>query len=94
VVIGAVNGTAVGFALGPAAEKGAMIFSGLLAGTPFYFIAGSILVLQLMEARKLHLNLLSDVIPIVLIFFAVGIALSLAQALRVHNRTRARRPSR
>ena len=38
-----------------------------------------------MEARKLHRNLLSDVIPIVLIFFAVGIALSLAQALRVHS---------
>jgi len=94
VVIGAVNGTAVGFALGPAAEKGAMIFSGILAGTPFYFIGGSTLVLELMEARKLHRTLLTDVIPIVLVFFAVGIALSFAQALRLRNRTRQRCPSR
>jgi len=93
-VIGAVNGTAVGFAFGPAAEKGAMIFSGILAGTPFYFIGGSTLVLELMEARKLHRTLLTDVIPIVLVFFAVGIALSFAQALRLRNRTRQRCPSR
>jgi len=44
VVIGAANGIAVGFAFGPAAEKRAMILSGLFAGTPFYFIAGSIFV--------------------------------------------------
>jgi hypothetical protein len=33
---------AVGFAVGPAVEKGAMILSGLFAGTPFYFIGASI----------------------------------------------------
>jgi len=42
IVIGAANGMAVGFAVGPAAEKGAMILSGLFAGTPVYFIAASI----------------------------------------------------
>jgi len=32
VMIGAANGTAVGFAVGPAAEKGAVTLSGLFAG--------------------------------------------------------------
>jgi hypothetical protein len=49
-VIGAANGTAVGFAVGPAAEKGAMILSGLFAGTPFYFIGISIFVMEAIEA--------------------------------------------
>jgi len=31
-MIGAANGTAVGFAVGPAAEKGAVTLSGLFAG--------------------------------------------------------------
>lgn len=89
-LIGAVNGAAVGFALGPAAEKGAMILSGLLAGTPFYFIGSSILVTESMEARRLHRGLLSDVIPLVSIFLAVGIAFSFAQGLRVRSRTHQR----
>lgn len=90
VVIGAVNGTAVGFALGPAAENGAMILSGLLAGTPFYFIGSSIFVMVSMEARELHRGLLSDVIPLASTFLAVGIAFSLAQGLRVRSRARQR----
>ena len=87
VVIGAANGTAVGFAVGPAAEKGAMILSGLFAGTPFYFIAVSIFVMELIEARRLQPDLLSDVIPIVSIFLIVGTALSFAQALRVRRQS-------
>jgi hypothetical protein len=90
VVIGAVNGTAVGFAVGPAAEKGAMILSGLLAGTPFYFIGSCIFVMESMEAQKSHRGLLSDVIPLVSTFLGVGIVFSLAQALRVRNRVRQR----
>ena len=87
MVIGAANGTAVGFAVGPAAEKGAMILSGLFAGTPFYFIGTSIFVMESIEARGLHRDLLSDVIPIVSIFLIVGTILSIAQALRVRRRT-------
>src|ERR1700730_13015440 len=64
VVIVAANGTAVGFAVGPAAEKHAMFISGFFAGTPFYFIASSIFVSELIEARQLHRGLLSDVIPL------------------------------
>jgi len=45
-LIGAVNGIAVGFAIGPAAEKGAMILSGPFAGTPFYFIGISGFVIE------------------------------------------------
>jgi len=87
MVIGAANGTAVGFAVGPAAEKGAMILSGLFAGTPFYFIGTSIFVMESLEAQRLHRDLLSDVIPIVSIFLIVGTILSIAQALRVRRRT-------
>jgi hypothetical protein len=88
VVVGAVNGAGVGFAFGPAAEKGALILSGLFAGTPFYFIGSSILVMESMEAQKSNRSLLSDVIPLVSIFLAVGIVFSLAQALRVRRRSR------
>ncbi|SRR5260370_23406366 len=87
MVIGAANGTAVGFAVGPAAEKGAMILSGLFAGTPFYFIGTSIFVMESIEARRLHRDLLPDVIPIVSIFLIVGVVLSLAQAFRVRSHT-------
>jgi len=87
VVIGAGNGTAVGFAFGPAAEKGAIILSGLFAGTPFYFIGSSIFVMESIEARKLHRYLLSDVIPVVSVFLIVGVVLSFAQALRVRSHT-------
>src|SRR5436305_1054713 len=87
MVIGASNGTAVGFAVGPAAEKGATILSGLFAGTPFYFIGVSILVMELVDVRKLHRGLLSDVIPIVPIFLIVGGVFSLVQALRVRSHT-------
>jgi hypothetical protein len=93
VLIGAVNGTVVGFALGPAGEKGVMILSGLLAGTPFYLIGGSILVMESMETRKLGRDLPSDVIPIVLIFLAVGFVFSFAQALRMRSRAHQRSPS-
>jgi hypothetical protein len=86
MVVGAANGAAVGFAVGPAAEKGAMILSGLFAGTPFYFIGTSIFVMESIEAQKLHRGLLSDVIPIVSIFLIVGTILSFAQALRVRRR--------
>jgi hypothetical protein len=79
VVIGAANGTAVGFAVGPAAQKGAMILSGLFAGTPFYFIGTSIFVMESVEARNLHRELLSDVIPIVSIFLLVGTELPLGR---------------
>jgi hypothetical protein len=88
VVIGAANGTAVGFAVGPAAEKHAMFLSGFFAGTPFYFIASSIFVTELIEARQLHRGLLSDVIPLVSAFLAVGIAISVAQGFRVRRRIR------
>lgn len=79
VVIGAAIGTAVGFAVGPAAQKGAMILSGLFAGTPFYFIGTSIFVMESVEARNLHRELLSDVIPIVSIFLLVGTELPLGR---------------
>jgi hypothetical protein len=88
VVIGAANGTAVGFAVGPAAEKHAMFLSAFFAGTPFYFIASSIFVTELIEARQLHRGLLSDVIPLVSAFLAVGIAISVAQGFRVRRRIR------
>jgi hypothetical protein len=88
MVIGAANGAAVGFAVGPAAEKGAMILSGLFAGTPFYFIGISIFVMESIEARRLHRDLLSDIVPIVSIFLTVGTILSFAQALRVRRHTR------
>jgi hypothetical protein len=87
MVIGAANGTAVGFAVGPAAEKGAMILSGLFEGTPFYFIGTSIFVMESIEAQRLHRDLLSDVIPIVSIFLIVGTILSFAQAFRVRRHT-------
>ena len=90
MVIGAANGTAVGFAVGPAAEKGAMILSGLFAGTPFYLIGTSIFVMESIEAQRLHRDLLSDVIPTVSIFLIVGTILSIAQALRVRRHTAGR----
>ena len=90
VVIGALNGAAVGFALGPAAEKGAVILSGFLAGTPFYFIGISIFVMDAIDARKMHRERLPGAIPVVSILLVVGIVFSFAQALRV--RTRARQP--
>ncbi len=90
MVIGAANGTAVGFAVGPAAEKGAMILSGLFAGTPFYFIGTSIFMTESIEAQRLHRHLLPDVIPIFSIFLTVGIAFSFAQALRVRSHTKRR----
>src|SRR6266568_9053197 len=88
VVIGAANGTAVAFALGPAAEKHAMFLSGLFAGTPFYFIASSIFVTELIETRQLHRGLLSDVIPLVSAFLIVGIAISVAQGFGVRRRSK------
>jgi len=86
LAIGAANGTAVGFAVGPAAEKHASFISGLFAGTPFYFIASSIFVTESIEARQLHRGLLSDVIPLVSAFLIAGIAISVAQGFRVRGR--------
>lgn len=86
VVIGVVNGTAVGFALGPAEQKGAMILSGLFAGTPFYFIGIAIFLIGYRDP-------LSDVVPIASIFLALGIVFSSAQAFRVRSRCRRRAPS-
>jgi hypothetical protein len=91
MVIGAANGTAIGFAVGPAAEKAAVILSGFFAGTPFYFIGTSIFVMESIEARRLHRGLLSDVIPITSIFLIVGTILSFAQALRVRRHIGGRR---
>jgi hypothetical protein len=56
-----------------------MILSGLFAGTPFYFIGTSIFVMESVEARNLHRELLSDVIPIVSIFLLVGTELPLGR---------------
>ena len=64
-----------------------MILSGLFAGTPFYFLGTFIFVTGLIEARRLHRDLLSDVIPGVSIFFIVGTMLSFAQAVRVYRRS-------
>jgi hypothetical protein len=90
VVIGAANGAAVGFAVGPAAEKGSIILSGLLAGTPFYFIGSSLFVLSMIDAREQSLDLPSDVIFLVSIFLVVGAVISVAQALRLRNRQTSR----
>ena len=88
LVIGAANGIAVGFAVGPAAEKGAMILSGLFAGTPFYFIGISGFVIGAADAHQVHRGMASDAITIVSIFLIVGGVLSLVQALRVRGHTR------
>jgi len=80
VLIGAANGAAVGFALGPAAGKGAISLSGLLAGTPFYFIGISIFVM-------------GDVTPVASVFVIVGIVISLAQSFRERRHTSRRNAS-
>jgi hypothetical protein len=73
-LIGAANGAGVGFAVGPAAEKGALILSGLLAGTPFYFIGISAFVM-------------GDATAVATVFVVVGIVISFAQCLRVRRHT-------
>jgi len=78
IVIGAANGTAVGFAFGPAEKKGAAVLSGLFAGTPFYFFAGSILAIA---------DGPSEVFTSAL-FVTIGIASSFVQAFRVRRRVR------
>jgi hypothetical protein len=88
LLIGAANGVAVGFALGPAAHKGAMILSGLFAGTQFYFLGISGFIIEAVEAHRLHRNLLSDALPVVSIFLIVGGVFSVAQALQVRSHTR------
>ena len=82
IVVGAANGTALGFGLGPAAEKGAAALSGLLAGTPFYFIAASGLVIVSTEAQAIDR---ADIF-LVSIFLVLGLAFSIAQAVRVRRR--------
>ncbi|MFZ3279244.1 MAG: hypothetical protein WB628_09035 [Candidatus Sulfotelmatobacter sp.] len=88
LLIGAANGIAVGFALGPAAHKGAIILSGLFAGTPFYFIGISGFIIEADDAHQLRRGVPSDSIPVVSIFLIVGGAFSLAQALRVRGHSR------
>ena len=77
-----------GVALGPAAHKGAIILSGLFAGTPFYFIGISGFIIEADEAHQLRRGVPSDSIPVVSIFLIVGGAFSLAQALRVRGHSR------
>jgi hypothetical protein len=81
-LIGAAN------ALGRAAEKRAMILSGLFAGTPFYFIGISGFIIEAIEAHRLHRGILSDAIPLISVFLILGGVFSLAQALRVRGQTR------
>jgi hypothetical protein len=88
LLIGAGNGIAVGFALGPAAHKGAIILSGLFAGTPFYFVGISGFIIEAVEAHQLRRGLVLDDIPVVSIFLIVGGVFSLAQALQVRRHTR------
>jgi hypothetical protein len=79
-LIGAANGAVVGFAVGPAAEKGALILSGLLAGTPFYFIGISVFVM-------------GDATAVASVFVVVGIVISFAQCLRVRRHSDRRNTS-
>ena len=79
-LIGAANGAVVGFAVGPAAERGALLLSGLLAGTPFYFIGISVFVM-------------GDAIPVASVFVVDGIVISFAQCLRVRRHTDRRNAS-
>jgi FtsH-binding integral membrane protein len=89
-IIGAAVGAALGFGLGPAAEKGEMILSGFLAGTPFYFIGVSLLVVELQDAREWARSVRSDGLVIAGIFLSVGCLFSLAQGLRVRKQVRHR----
>jgi hypothetical protein len=82
MVIGAANGAGVGFAVGPAAEKGSAALSGSLAGTPFYFIGIGILVTELMGREQIR-DLPLIVVP--LPFLIVGSVISVAQFLRVRR---------
>ena len=79
-----------GFALGPAAEKGAVIVSGLLAGTPFYVIGTFLLVTFLVDAQNLHRHVLREELVISSVFLVVGIAFSIVQAARVRRHSRRR----
>lgn len=89
-MIGAAVGAALGFGLGPAAEKGETVLSGFLAGTPFYFIGGSFLVIELHEAREWPRTVGSDGLVIAGIFLLVGCLFSLAQGFRVRKQVRRR----
>jgi hypothetical protein len=81
-VIGAANGAAVGFAVGPAATKKARFVSALLVSTPFYFMGLSVLMIEWSDARKIdHAG-----VSLSSIFLALGFATSLAQTLRVGSR--------
>src|SRR5262249_22631808 len=74
LVVGAANGAAVGFAVGPAAEKGVVGLSGLLVGTPLYFLGISVFVM-------------GDATPVASVFVILGIVVSLAQAFRLRRRS-------
>jgi hypothetical protein len=84
-MIGAAVGIALGFGLGPAAEKGATVLSGFLAGIPFYFIGGSFLVSELQDVRKWHRSIPPDALAIIWTFVCFGGILSLAQGFRVRK---------
>jgi len=90
LVIGAANGTAVGFAVGPAAEKGAILLSGLFAGTPFYFLGASLLATFWMDARKQNRDIEPVELVLSAIFLAVAIAFSIAQGFRARSHMRRR----
>jgi drug/metabolite transporter (DMT)-like permease len=89
-MIGAAVGAALGFGLGPAAENGETILSGFLAGTPFFFIGVSFLVIELHEAREWPQSVRSDALMIAGIFLSVGCLFSLAQGFRVRRQVRHR----
>jgi uncharacterized protein YfiM (DUF2279 family) len=85
-VVGAANGAAIGFAVGPAATKGARFVSALLVSTPFYFMGISILIMEWSDARKIDRAVMS----LSSIFVALGLAVSLAQEIRVRRRCKQR----
>jgi hypothetical protein len=80
LLIGAVNGTAVGFAVGPAMEKRAGTLSGLLAGASFYFMGISAFMM-------------GDAVAIASVFITVGVVVSFLQTLRLRKHTDRRNAS-
>ena len=88
IVIGAAVGTALGFGLGPAADKGDVLISGFLAGAPFYFLGISVLVLELQDASVSPRSVQREGMSIVGIFLLVGCLFSLGQGYRVRKQAR------
>jgi len=88
MMIGAAVGTALGFGLGPAAEKSNVLVSGFFAGAPFYLLGISILVLELQDALKSPRSVQRDGMIVVAIFLSVGCLFSLGQGYRVRKQAR------